>query len=330
MFRSVKGLSGFAQLGILLAFLGLGFILAGIVQLLIGLKMVPDNASVTDPGVLANAMLEPKNVTYTRISQVIGTFFLFFIPAILFNLVAYGRNMFWLGFNRFFNSYQVLIAIFIILAGNFVAAPLVDLSKAVVSHFPDLDKLAKQLEEAYNAQVKILSNLRSWPEFLAALAIMAFFPAMFEEIFFRGVLQNLFERWWRIPWLAILVTSIIFSIFHASVYVFATRIVLGCVLGITFYLTRNIWINIIAHFINNGIALLQLFLLSKNNKPIEVESLDPKLDWGWTILAFLILAGLFMLMRNVSKVLRETIRNKELALVSRQNIQNPFEQSEWR
>ena len=56
----------------------------------------------------------------------------------------------------------------------------------MVMHFPHLNEMAKNLENAYNDQVVALSNLKSWPEFIMAIFIMAFFPALFEEVFFRG------------------------------------------------------------------------------------------------------------------------------------------------
>ena len=40
-YRSVKGFTGWAQLGILLVFLGAGFVLAGGVQLLVGFQLSP-------------------------------------------------------------------------------------------------------------------------------------------------------------------------------------------------------------------------------------------------------------------------------------------------
>lgn len=40
-YRSVKGFTGFAQLGLLIVFLGLGFLLAGGAQFIIGMRLIP-------------------------------------------------------------------------------------------------------------------------------------------------------------------------------------------------------------------------------------------------------------------------------------------------
>lgn len=326
MYRSVKGLSGYAQLGVLLAFLGFGFVLAGIAQWVIAMQILPAGESITKDGVLMKALLDPANVTASRIAQVAGTLCLFFIPAYLFSIVSNGFSFRWLGFNKNFNVFQIFIAFFIILAASTAAGPLADLSKNIVAHFPKLNIFAKSLEDAYNAQVTALSNLKNWPEYLVALAIMAFFPAMFEEVFFRGVLQRFLEKWWRNPWLAIIVSAFIFTLFHSSVYLFATRMVLGVVLGFIFYATRNLWINIIAHFLNNAIALTQMFVLSKQNKLVKADELDPNFHWTWSLMAAAILIFLCYLISRKSFDKRVIIENDEAALAQKFICtDNPFE-----
>ena len=80
-YRSVKGMTGWAQLGILLVFTGAGFILAGIVQLIIALQLVSSGLSMDKMGdAMIKAMLRPENITYSRIAQVSGTFLLLFFP----------------------------------------------------------------------------------------------------------------------------------------------------------------------------------------------------------------------------------------------------------
>jgi uncharacterized protein len=278
-YKSVKGFSGAGALGMLIIFLGLGFILAGGVQLYIGMQMIPEGTPMPEIGDrMIKALLDPKNVGLARLSQVLGTFLLLFVPTVLYSLVVNGKNKFWLGFNSLFSVKQVFIAFFLIMVANLLASPLADLTKSVVANFPNLNAFAKNLEDTYNEQVLALSNLRSWSEYIMAIFIMAFFPALFEEVFFRGAMQNLLEKWWKNPLLAILITSLVFSFIHFSVYLFLSRAVLGFVLGLLYYKTKNIWVNIFAHFLNNAIAVSQLFYLSRQNKKVELEQLEPQLD----------------------------------------------------
>ncbi|RYG52113.1 MAG: CPBP family intramembrane metalloprotease [Chitinophagaceae bacterium] len=324
-YKSVKGFTGFGQLGILIVFIGGGLILTGIAQLMIGMQMVPDDVPAEKlPAVLENLLMQPENIAYARLTQVLGTFLLLCVPAVLFSWVVNGTNSHWLGFSRHFNGIQLLLGFAIIFTANLLAAPFADLSKTIVANFPELDAVAKQIELTYDKQVKVLSHLGSWSEFFMAVVIMAFVPAMFEEIFFRGAVQNLLEKWWKNPWVAIIFTSLLFSLIHMSVYLFLSRAILGFALGLMFYVTKNIWINIFAHFINNAIAMAQLFYLTLQEKEIKVDELDPKLPWWLAVITLIILIGLFIILKRVSLKNRERILAKEAALFARRDIDDPF------
>ncbi|MEO6541173.1 MAG: CPBP family glutamic-type intramembrane protease, partial [Ferruginibacter sp.] len=202
-YRSVKGFTGWAQVGILLAFLGAGFILTAVIQYVIGLQMIPKGIPMEKIGEeMLKAMMQPENVGYARLSQVLSTLCIFFIPAVAFMLVCYGKNKFWLGFNKHINARQIVLGFFLIFLASVIANPLAELSKDLLKNLPGLNALGMRMEIEYNNQVMALSNLKSWGEFFMAIVIMAFFPALFEEIFFRGTVQNLLERWWKMPLLA--------------------------------------------------------------------------------------------------------------------------------
>ena len=328
-YKSIKGYSGLGQFGILLVFLGLGFILAGGAQLLIAFQLIPAGTGLQEMGdALVKALMLPENIGYARFAQVLGTFLLLFVPAVLYTLVTNGRNPFWLGFNSYINMYQVLIGFMIIFVANLMASPLADLSRYVVSFMPSLDTLAQELENAYNDQVMALSNLKSWPEFSMAIAIMAFFPALFEEVFFRGTLQQLLVRWWKAPLAAILVTSLFFSIIHLSVYLFASRAILGFILGLLYHRTKNIWVNVIAHFLNNLIAVSQLFIMSNQKEKMDVSKLDPEMPWWIGVIALVILVFLFKILDKYSARNLEKIDAKEKLIMAEENVYQPFANSE--
>ena len=63
-YRSVKGMNGWGQLGILLVFFGAGFILAGIIQLAIAYQLVPSGLPMDKIG---DAMIKPAPVNTSKI-----------------------------------------------------------------------------------------------------------------------------------------------------------------------------------------------------------------------------------------------------------------------
>jgi len=317
-YRSIKGVSGFGQLGVLIAFTGIGMVIAGVVQYLIGKQIVPAGTQSKDfAEAVSKALLKPEYVGYARLSQVLGTFFIMFIPVILYLVICHGRNGHWLGFNRFINAKQVLVGFFLILFANIIAGPLADLSHYLVAYFPELDAFARKMETAYSDQVNSLTNLKSWGELLMAIFIMAFFPALFEELFFRGAVQNLLERWWKKPLLALVITSLFFSLIHLSVYLFLSRLALGLVLGLMFQRSKNIWVNIIAHFLNNAMAVVQLFIMTKRGKPIGADQLEPQLSLAVGLLGLGAVIGLFFLFDRYSSQNRVMIAAEEQDLLER-------------
>jgi len=172
------------------------------------------------------------------------------------------------------------------------------------------------MEALYNEQALALSNLKSFPEYIVALFIMAFFPAMFEEVFFRGTIQNLLVKWWQRPMVAIFVTSVIFSLIHLSIYLFMSRLALGFVLGLMFYYTKNIWVNIVAHFLNNAIALTGLYIMRDKPGKNNLEALDPQVHWSISLLCFAALIGLILLLKKYSVMNRARIDAKENLLIA--------------
>jgi hypothetical protein len=287
--------------------------------------MVPPGTPLESMGdAMLEAMKDPRHVGKARLAQVLGTLFLLCIPALIFNRVVHGRRLFWMGFNRHVSIQQIFIGFLVIFCANLLAGPLADLSHAILKSFPAMDARASRLEDTYEEQVTLLSNLTSWPEYIMAIFIMAFFPALFEEMFFRGVVQNLLERWWHKPLLAIVVTSLVFSLIHSSIYLFLSRAMLGFALGLLFWQTRNIWVCILAHFLNNFLALTQLFLLSqKKNKP-ALKDIDPQISWWMAILAALAFIYLVAWLKKKSADNRARIEQRYALLMVTDNTDAPF------
>lgn len=88
------------------------------------------------------------------------------------------------------------------------------------------------------------------------LIIFALIPAVCEETFFRGALQNNLKDWFGNPHTAIIVTAIIFSAFHGDLFGFVPRFLMGIFLGYLFYYSNSILVNTAAHFTNNAIVVL--------------------------------------------------------------------------
>lgn len=315
-YRSAKGFTGWAQLGILFAFIGVGLILAAIAQGVIGLSLT-DHSLPLDKQLLSleKILTDPRNSFYLQLSQAVSTLLLMFLPAFVYMRICHGKDPLWLGFSPRINVWQVIIGFFVIMGANFAAGMLADVSKYICSFFPDFNKWALAKENAYNEMALAISSIKSsWGAFFLALIIMAFLPAVFEEVLFRGALQNLLVRWTKNPWAGIIITSLIFSLIHGTVYSFLSRALLGFALGWLYYRSKNLWVNIFAHFFNNAIVVVQLFVIARSNEKMDISKLDEKTPLPLALFSVLALIGLFILFDRVSAKKRAAIETDEQKL----------------
>ncbi|MDQ0232390.1 CPBP family intramembrane glutamic endopeptidase [Metabacillus malikii] len=93
------------------------------------------------------------------------------------------------------------------------------------------------------------------------LVIFMFFSALFEELLFRGVIQNLMDLGFQHDWLAIILTTMLFLAFHIQYYtkpiMLLNIMIPSLMFGWIYSATHNLLIPFIVHFILNvGTTLL--------------------------------------------------------------------------
>jgi uncharacterized protein len=84
---------------------------------------------------------------------------------------------------------------------------------------------------------------------------IALVPSISEELLFRGYVLRAFEKSWGIL-TAIIVSGIIFGLFHMQVPNLMPLAALGMLLAMMTWLSRSIWPAVAAHLVNNGGAVL--------------------------------------------------------------------------
>ena len=245
-----------------------GLILAAIVSAIIIFTMMGGSFSALS----VTEIMKPEHANANKVLQIASTLALFFAPAFVFALSVHRKPLQYLRFNTKISAKQIGLVILVAFTGLFLSGALGEINELIP--IPNgLRTYFKKLEDDYTMQMMAMIQMKNIADYLISLIIIALAPAIFEEVFFRGALQNLFTNWFKKPWVAILITSIIFSAIHMSYFGFLPRAMLGVVLGLLFYYSKNIWTNILAHFLNNGIAVTQIYILSQKGK-IDKKSLD--------------------------------------------------------
>lgn len=104
-------------------------------------------------------------------------------------------------------------------------------------------------------------------EYLLGLFVVALAPGICEEIMFRGTMMLGYDKMGYKK--SIFITAILFGIFHFNIMNLLGPTFLGIILGFLVYKTNSILSSMIAHTLNNGIALTIGYFLTKYTSNID-------------------------------------------------------------
>jgi len=189
-------------------------------------------------------------VNFVRSSILINHLTMFVIPGIMFTYLIYKSK--WLQFLRLHRSPKMVnwsVGFLLLL----VSFPLIQYSFYVNSEFIPLPEWARSMEDNTADMIQALLATDNVLLVLFNVLIIAVVPAIGEEIIFRGLLQGKIMDSLKNPVAAIWITAFLFSAFHMQFEGFIPRLLLGALLGYLYYWTNNLWVPIIAHFLNNFI-----------------------------------------------------------------------------
>jgi membrane protease YdiL (CAAX protease family) len=248
---------------------------------------------------LEKGISDPANSNAVKVIQSVTVIIGFLLPAIFTAYLLNRKPMNLLGFSRKINWKQIGIVCAIMISAMFVSAFLAYVN-GILPVSDSLKLRFDKMENDYNTQVEAIIGLNSFGEYILAIIIMAFLPALCEETLFRGGLQNFLTRSTKMPWLSIIIVSILFSILHFSFYGFLSRMFLGIILGLLYQYSGRLWLNIIAHFFNNALAVTMIYVLKTQGKSLK-EAVGDNSDSAWWGIVFLpAVIGLFIVFRKIA------------------------------
>lgn len=262
------------QFGILLVFIASGLMLGGLLSFLPLLQLVGwQDIFQTDSAKLIDRLLVPAHASTFRLMQLISTLFIFFVPAWLYAWICHRHPGKHLGLPAY-TSWKQQGVVFMMMM---VALPVVGSLQEITMQLPWSSSMLEEFkvaEKSYNKQIAVIARMDNVADLLISMGMVAVLPAVFEEILFRGALQNLLTRWMKNPLAAIIITAILFSAVHGSALGFLSRLFLGILLGWIYYRSGNLWLSIIGHFVNNGMAILALYSTKKAGEVLDPSKID--------------------------------------------------------
>jgi len=289
-----KGVSYSAGFFMLLGLAILGLVIGSAIG--VGILFSMTNASLNS---LEEALKDPANANAIRLMQVVSVVISMLILSLIVAMILNRKPLHLLGFRDNFNAKQVGLVLLIVFVSISIAGALGYLNKEL-PFFERWKADFEQLEREYAEQVAVMVNLKSISGYLMSLVIMAVLPAVCEETLFRGGLQNFLTRSTKSPWLSIIIVSILFSLVHFSFYGFLPRLFLGVMLGAIFFYTQNLWLPILAHFLNNAMAVTAMYIAVRQGKDIKA-AMNEEVPYYWGLIALPIFIILILALKRISR-----------------------------
>lgn len=145
-------------------------------------------------------------------------------------------------------------------------------------HFPEFmggfESWAREREDYAATLVAFITKFNSIGELMLGLLVIAVLPAIGEEIVFRGLIQNELTKATRNPHVAIWIAAILFSAIHMQFFGFVPRLLLGALFGYLYLWSGNLTMSILAHFVNNGFAVVGMYLYQQGKLNFNVEGTE--------------------------------------------------------
>ena len=281
--------SAFIVLACFLITLVVGVLLAVPIFGMSFMELIDSLSNITHPD-YANLL------KYFQVMQSIG---LFVIPPFILGWFFGGNSFNYLKLDKTIGWGTIALTAVIMIS----AIPLINLMAHLNAQMSLPDFLApveewmKETEKAAERMIETFLAADTVTDLMVNILIIAVVPAIGEELLFRGVIQRLFSEWTRNHHAGIWISAIIFSAMHLQFFGFLPRTMLGVLFGYMLVWSGKMWIPIVAHFVNNAMAVTVYYFIQRNQVREDMETIgaDPG-DWLFVILSltfFVILTVIF-------------------------------------
>lgn len=240
---------------------------------------------------IANPDLQdPSIVNCLKALQIINMGLGLLLPALLFVYLTNRKPSEYLCFSPSRTWMPVWISIIFILA----AQPLVGFANELNSwmQLPAFLSGVEEWMKNTESQAAKLTNAflsdQSAGGLLLNIFMIALLPAITEEVLFRGVLARLLGEWTRSRHWAVVISAFIFAAIHLQFYGFLPRFLLGVAFGYLYFWTRNLWVPIMAHLINNLGSVLAEYFYRKGITSVNAAEFGFSGNYYWVVFSLVI------------------------------------------
>lgn len=238
----------------------------------------------------------PENIRILKYFQVVQSIGLFIVPPFVLAWLFHGKMTQYL----FMDKKVTILSIFLVAVLIVIILPAINFIGEWNSqmYFPEwlsgVEQWMKNAEENAAELTEAFLKVETTGGLLFNLFMIAFLPAIGEELLFRGVIQRIFTNWTKSFHWGIWVSAILFSALHIQFYGFVPRLLLGVLFGYLLVWSGSIWLPIIAHFFNNGFAVVSMYLIDKNILDPQIEEIGTTAGSYYAVVLSLVLTVFFI------------------------------------
>lgn len=237
-----------------------------------------------------------ENVAFGKYMQIISHLGMFIIPSLL---LAY---FFRLQIQRYLFLDRLPRLGLVVLSGLLVVVsiPFIHfvLEYNMQMHLPEslrgLENWMRRAEENAEALTRTFLGVDTLTGLMFNIFMIAIIPAIGEELMFRGVLMRIFWRWTSNKHAAVWITAIIFSAIHLQFFGFFPRMLLGVMFGYMVVWTGSLWPAMIAHFVNNTMAVVFFYLMENKIINVTYENFGQEATYTPLLYASVLLVAVIM------------------------------------
>jgi uncharacterized protein len=208
---------------------------------------------------------DPNVIILLKVLQAVSVIILFILPAVLIAVFWTKKKISYLGIT----TKPSFITMILAGVGILTAMPLINWLAELNQHMhlPEalsgIEDWMKRSEDKAGELTEAFTKGTSVGTLILNLFVIAFMAALSEEVFFRGLFQKISIECFKNKHAGIWFSAIIFSAFHMQFFGFVPRMLMGAYLGYLFLWSGSLWPGILAHFINNGMAVFLVWMVNR-------------------------------------------------------------------
>lgn len=285
--------SSFSQFVLLLIIVLASVVVASVVAVAIVLPFVGFEALFQG---LSLDMIDGAQLGLLKFMQIAQSIGVFVLPAFIFAYLVSSKPRQYLQLHHL-PSLQSVGLVFMMLL---VALPFVNVvgqwnSEMVLpSWMGGIEEWMRAQEDQAEVITKLFLDSKTTADLWINVLMIGIIPGIGEELLFRGVIQKLLKRITGNDHWAVWLTAILFSAIHLQFYGFIPRALLGAIFGYVLVYSRNLWLPMLVHFLNNTMAVFAYHFYNMGALDFDPDAIGTGSgSVTWAIVSLLLFAVLF-------------------------------------